>query len=166
MTDTSSPTARAFGTSGTHFIALERVRRRLVDELHELVQKKEMAKLQDDEGSTGSSRVEDSMIEVRLYHLKAKVQILDEVRDASEQQLITDTDQKLARERAHAERQREIHRVSLDPENIRAAELDRLTHGQYLVDEANRQRRTAERQQDRGRLHGPPPRRGGCRSRP
>jgi DNA excision repair protein ERCC-6 len=149
MTDTSSPTARAFGTSGTHFIALERVRRRLVDELHELVQKKEMAKLQDDEGSTGSSRVEDSMIEVRLYHLKAKVQILDEVRDASEQQLITDTDQKLARERAHAERQREIHRVSLDPENIRAAELDRLTHGQYLVDEANRQRRTAERQQDR-----------------
>ena len=141
------PASNVFGTSGLHFIALQKVtnktRRQYIDIKRDLAKDK----LDNDGDGSGDSVI----LEVRALHLRAKLKILEEIRGASEQQLVVEADKRLEHDRKQMEMQREMHRRGLDPEHREMAKLDRETWGEHEANEKRRERKKRERGEDRAR---------------
>ena len=136
-----------FGTSGLHFIALQKVTRRIRQEYIEV--KKDLGKGGIENGSNGGSDL--VILKVRALHLKTKLKILEEVRQASEHQLVVEADKRLERERKQMEMQRSMHSAALDPEQLRMARLDRETWGDHEANEKRKERKKRERAEMRER---------------
>ena len=126
-----------FGTSGLHFIVLQKVVKKIRQEYIEV--KKDLGKGSlENSGNDGSDLV---ILKVRALHLKTKLKILEEIRQASERQLVIEADKRLERERKQMEIQRAMHSAALDPEQLRKARLDRETWGDHEANEKRKERK-------------------------
>ncbi len=126
------------GTTGSHFLAIERImkknlthKRELETEIKKIKKKKEQS----------SDSTDISLFEMRASHLDIKLEILKEIRDACEKQLIKEADLRRKEDRKHLEKQREIHRNGLDPSLVKEATLDKETWGKHRADIQRRNER-------------------------
>ena len=113
-----------FGTSGSHFLTIERVMKKLLKQQADLEKEVRRAKRRKKKENI-SDDTALSMFTVRKLHVDVKLDLLRNIQDACEKQLVVEADQRREQDRLHMEKQREIHRNGLDPSLVKEAALDR-----------------------------------------
>ena len=141
-----------FGTTGSHFLAIERTMQKILKHKEELE-----IDIQNIKSKKKSSPHDSdiSMFEMRKSHLEVKIELLKEIQDACEKQLIKEADLRQKQDRKHLERQREIHRNGLDPSLVQEAALDKETWGRHRAEmqkKKDRQKKWEAERKKRRRL--------------